>query len=215
MPDEDRVRYLDLHFVHRFLRPAEPDGTTLVLLHGTGGNEADLMPLASKIAPRSTLLGIRGRSTEEQTLRWFIRTSATTFDQADIRSEAEAFAAFVEEMRDGYRMDPEKLIFVGYSNGANFLAATMLLHPGLIKRAILLRPSMVLLDPPDTDLSASQVALIFGDSDRDAGRLPSPESVLRERGARIVSRTLPAGHALADADIDAAKEALAEFRRSA
>jgi phospholipase/carboxylesterase len=120
LPGQERFPVRHLPFVHRFNRPKEPDGTTLVLLHGSGGNEADLMPIARRIAPRSALLGVRGRATEEGTYRWFRRLDATTFDQADIRSEAEAFSAFVEGAVTGYGLDPDRLVFLGYSNGANF-----------------------------------------------------------------------------------------------
>ena len=92
----------DLAFIHRFNTPDDPDGSTIVLLHGTGGNETDLMPFARHIAPRARLLGVRGRSTEEGILRWFRRLSPMSFDQADIRFEAEAFAAFIVEAITAY-----------------------------------------------------------------------------------------------------------------
>jgi phospholipase/carboxylesterase len=95
MPGEPRMPKRDLPFVHRFHIPVDPDGETFVLLHGTGGKEAALMPFAHSVAPRATLLGVRGRSHEEGSARWFRRASQTTFDQRDIRAEAEAFAAFV------------------------------------------------------------------------------------------------------------------------
>lgn len=129
LPGEERFPARHLPFIHRFNRPENPDGTTLVLLHGTGGNEADLMPIARRIAPRSALLGVRGRATEEGTNRWFRRVDATTFDQADIRSEAEVFSTFVEGAVAGYGLDPDRLLFLGYSNGANMLAAVIQLHP--------------------------------------------------------------------------------------
>lgn len=203
LPGEDRIRYLDLPFVHRFHVPADPDGTTLVLLHGTGGNEADLMPFAASLAPRATLLGVRGRSVEEGTLRWFRRFSATAFDQADIRAEAEAFAAFVEGAINGYRLDPGKLAFLGYSNGANFLAAAMLLHPPLAERAILLRPSLVLEARPDADLSGCRIVMIEGRDDPYASLLPGLAAVLSERHATVSAITVPAGHELSDADLHA------------
>lgn len=120
---QERIVYRDLPFVHRFHVPENPDGTTLVLLHGTGGTEASLMPLAARIAPAATLLGVRGRSTEEGIQRWFRRVTDLTFDQADIRSEAEAFAAFLDGVRSAYGLDPARTVFLGYSNGADFIGA--------------------------------------------------------------------------------------------
>ena len=109
MPGEERFPARNLPFIHRFNRPQDPDGTTLVLLHGTGGNEADLMPVARRIAPRATLLGVRGRATEDGTNRWFRRIDATTFDQAELHREAEAFAAFVNGAVTGYGLDADKI----------------------------------------------------------------------------------------------------------
>lgn len=101
-PGEERRPMRDLPFVHRFHTPEDPDGSVIVLLHGTGGNEADLMPLAAKLTPRATLLGVRGRSTEEGITRWFRRFDAVTYDQDDIRGEALAFVAFVDGAIKGY-----------------------------------------------------------------------------------------------------------------
>jgi phospholipase/carboxylesterase len=201
LPGEERFPVRHLPFVHRFNRPKEPDGTTLVLLHGTGGNEADLMPIARRIAPRSALLGVRGRATEEGTNRWFRRFDSTTFDQADIRSEAEAFAAFVEGARTGYGLDADKLIFLGYSNGANFLAAVLQLHPGLVRRAVLLRGLQALESQPAADLSDTSVLVISGRDDPYAPDVAELADALVARGALVVSREVSAGHELAGADV--------------
>ena len=144
MPGEDRIRYLDLPFVHRFHVPSDPDGTTLVLMHGTGGNEADLMPFAARLAPRATLLGIRGRSAEEGILRWFRRFGATTFDQADIEFEAAAFAAFVDEAIRGYRLPPRKRHSSDIPTAQTSWRRPCSGTPPLARHAILLRYSMVL-----------------------------------------------------------------------
>lgn len=209
LPGEERVRYLDLPFVHRFRTPDDPDGTTLVLLHGSGGSEADLMPLVSRIAPRATLLGVRGRSTEEQISRWFRRFTTISFDESDIRFEAEAFAVFLEMATEAYGMDPERLVLVGYSNGANFAAAAMMLHPGLAKRAILFRPSLVIAAPPDADLHGTRIVLVPGVRDTLAGQLPSPEDALTARGAAVDVIEVPAAHFLSDADAEAGRKAMA------
>jgi phospholipase/carboxylesterase len=205
MPGEDRIQYLELPFVHRFHVPPDPDGTTLVLMHGSGGNEADLMPFAAKLMPRATLLGVRGRSVEEGTLRWFRRLSETTFDQSDIRAEAVAFAAFMGGAIGGYRLVAEKLAFLGYSNGANFLAATMLLRPSVARYAILLRPSLVLEARPEADLSGCQVLVIEGRDDPHASLLPSLAPVLRARNAAVSALTVSAGHELSDEDLKVAR----------
>jgi phospholipase/carboxylesterase len=201
LPGEERFPVRRLPFVHRFNRPTEPDGTTVVLLHGSGGNEADLMPLARRIAPRSTLLGVRGRATEEGGNRWFRRLDATTFDQGDIRSEAEAFAAFVEDAAAGYVLDTDRILFLGYSNGANFLAAVIQLHPGLVRRAALLRGMQPLEAPPAADLRGTSVLLIGGRDDPYAAHSVELANMLMARSALVEQKEVPAGHALTGADV--------------
>jgi phospholipase/carboxylesterase len=213
LPGEERFPVRDLPFVHRFNRPDDPDGTTLVLLHGTGGSEADLMPIARRIAPRATLLGVRGRATEEGSNRWFRRLDTTTFDQADIRSEAEAFAAFVEGAVSGYGLDPERLVFLGYSNGANFLAAIIQLHPGLVRRAVLLRGLQALEDPPEADLSATSVLVLNGREDPFARNAPQLADAIDARGARVNFRELSAGHELAVVDVTETSRWIGEIYR--
>ncbi|QPC94990.1 VOC family protein [Mesorhizobium sp. INR15] len=198
MPGDERIIYRDLPFVHRFFVPEQPDGSTLVLLHGTGGSEADLMPLARHAAPRATLLGVRGRSTEEGVSRWFRRTSPTVFDQQDIRSEAEAFAAFVAGASTAYGLDENRTVFVGYSNGANLLAAVMVLHPGLVRNAVLLRAIAVLDDMPPADLSGSKVLMLSGRS--DPYHSPALEATLQADGAELEIHAIDAGHELVAAD---------------
>jgi len=205
LPGEERFPARDLPFIHRFNRPQDPDGTTLVLLHGAGGNEADLMPIARRIAPRSVLLGVRGRATEEGRNRWFRRVDAQTFDQADIRSEAEAFAAFVEGAVAGYGLDADRLVFLGYSNGANFLASVIQLHPGLVRRAMLLRAIRVLEDPPAADLSQTRVLILNGRGDPFARNTPALADALTERGAQVDCRDLAADHELTAADVTVAQ----------
>jgi phospholipase/carboxylesterase len=199
-PGAPRMPRRDLPFVHRFFVPDEPSNETIVLLHGSGGNEADLMPLAHRIAPHAMLLGVRGRAAEEGVPRWFRRFSSTRFDQEDIRAEAEAFAAFVEGAVSGYRLDAERLVFLGLSNGANFLAALMALHPGLVHRAILLRPMLVLDDAPRTDLAGSSVLMVSGRQDLAAPSARRLEAWLQENHASLESHFIDTGHGLSDED---------------
>ena len=205
LPGEERVPKRDLPFVHRFHVPDDPDGSTIVLLHGTGGNEADLMPLAHRIAPRATLLGVRGRSHEEGVARWFRRLIMTMFDQADIRAEAEAFAAFVEGAVRGYGLDRARMTFLGYSNGANLAGAVMALHPGLIRRAILIRAMAVLEEMPRPDLTDAEVLMLTGVDDPYGSHAPALEAWLRSAGVDLDTRRIAAGHNLTADDAAAAK----------
>ncbi|WP_454655308.1 VOC family protein [Bosea beijingensis] len=204
LPGDERVIYRDLPFVHRFHQPADADGSVIVLLHGSGGNETDLMPLAHRVAPRATLLGLRGRSTEEGTARWFRRRSERAFDQDDIRFEAGALAAFMEEARTAYGLAPERTVFLGYSNGANLLAAALQLHPELVQRAMLLRPAAVLEAPPAAALTGVSLLLLVGAEDPYRDLAVPLETALRQAGADVEAQVIPAGHALTEQDRDLA-----------
>jgi phospholipase/carboxylesterase len=203
-PGEERRPMRDLPFVHRFHTPDDPDGSVIVLMHGTGGNEADLMPLAHRIAPRATLLGVRGRSHEEGTARWFRRLSMTSFDQADIRAEAEAFAAFVEGAVTGYGLDPGRMTFLGYSNGANFAAAVLALYPDVIRRAILIRALAALENMPVPDLAGAEILMLTGAHDPYGQYAPALENLLRSGGADLEVIRIEAGHELTPEDTTAA-----------
>ena len=209
-PGEERTRMRELPFVHRLRQPDDPDGSVMVLLHGTGGSEADLMPLAHRIAPHATLLGVRGRSAEEGVARFFRRLSMTSFDQADIRSEAEAFAAFWTGAIAAYDLDPARITVMGYSNGANFAAAVMGLHPGLIRRAILMRPMAVLEDMPQADLAGVSVLTLTGARDPYGPHAPRLNDWLASTGADLDARVVQAGHDLTGDDLTAASDWMKE-----
>jgi phospholipase/carboxylesterase len=198
---EPRDPNVELPFVHRLKRTEDAEGKTLVLFHGTGGHEADLLPLGREIAPGSNLLGFRGRSTEEGSLRWFRRHGMDRFDQADIARETEAFAETLPMALARYGLDPSRVTALGYSNGANFAAALMLLNPGLIARAILLRPMLVLESPPTPDLSNTRILTIAGGSDPYGGYAPELNEHLRRCGAGVAAETIAAGHGLDRQDI--------------
>jgi len=211
LPGEPRPPHRDLPFVHRFHTPEDPDGSVIVLLHGTGGNEADLMPLAHRLNPRATLLGVRGRATEESVNRWFRRFEPTRYDQADIRAEAGAFVAFVGGAVSGYGLDVDRLTFLGYSNGANLLGAILQLHPGLVRRAILIRAIQVLETAPAADLAGTLVLLLTGARDPFAEMAAGLETALRQDGAELDARIIEADHALAPDDLVAARDWLSTF----
>ncbi len=196
MPGEERVTYRELDFVHRIYTPEDPDGTTLVLLHGSGGSETDLLPFGRKVAPGAVLIGVRGRSTEEGVSRFFRRSGTMQFDQTDIASEAEAFAAFVEDLPRAYGIDLGRIVFIGNSNGGNFLGAVMPLHPQVVRRAVLLRPMNVLEVRPEVDLSAVSVLTISGTQDPYAPQAKELEDRLAGAGAMLTARQIDADHGL-------------------
>ncbi|WP_337266598.1 VOC family protein [Oryzifoliimicrobium ureilyticus] len=206
MPGQPRVNYRDLPFVHRFYTPPNPDGSVFVLLHGSGGNETTLMPLLHKVAPRATLLGVRGRATEEGFPRWYKRITPFSFDQTDIKSEAQAFASFIEDAVKSYGLDPDKIVFVGYSNGANLLNSLLYLHPNLVHRAVLLRSMPVLKEYPQTNLKGTDLLVISGKTDAYGKYAGDLESRLKSSGATVDSDVISGGHELGDADVPLIKQ---------
>ena len=205
LPGEERMTERDLPFIHRVHRPQTPDGTAVVLLHGTGGNETSLLPFGARLAPNAVLLSPRGRSAEEGYPRFFRRLTAVTFDQKDIVGEAEAFAAFMEGANAAYGLDPEKTLFVGYSNGANMIGAVMLLHPGIVRNAVLLRGMNVLEALPAVDLSGVNVLMVNGRTDSYGAHAPELEARLAAAGASVESDLIAAGHDIGMADLDIAR----------
>lgn len=210
LPGEPRPTQRDLPFVHRFYHPEKLNDRTFMLLHGSGADETQLLHLAHQVDREATLVGIRGRANEEGLPRWFRRYSPTTFDQKDVRAEADAFAAFVEGAEDGYRIDLEKTVFIGYSNGANLLVALMLLHPGLIRNVVLMRSMLVLDDVPPPDLSGTNILLLTGQHDSYGEFAPRLKAELSRTGADLTTTELDMGHEIGAPDIAAIQQWLEE-----
>jgi predicted esterase len=129
----------DLDFVHRYVPGEDESGPTLLLLHGTGGNEEDLIPLGQDLAPGAAILSPRGKVSEYGAPRFFRRLAEGVFDHEDLLFRTHELAAFVESAAKEYGFDRSKLVAVGYSNGANIAASTLFLHPGLLRAAVLFR----------------------------------------------------------------------------
>jgi phospholipase/carboxylesterase len=196
----------DLGFVHVF-KPAQTQGApTLLLLHGTGGDEHDMLPLGG-LAPGAALLSPRGKVLEGGMPRFFRRLAEGVFDVEDLKRRAAELAAFVTAAAAHYRFDASRVIAMGFSNGANIASATMLLHPGVIKGAILLR-AMVPLEPdPLPALSGARVLISNGRIDP----LVSPEEterlakLLQRAGVDVEVHWQSAGHQLMPSDFAVAK----------
>ena len=203
----------DVDFTYRIVRPQTANGRTIVLMHGSGGDETTLMPLAAKIDPHATLIGIRGRVVQEGVKRWYKRITPTSFDQTDIRSEASAFAGFFRKLADRETLDLGQTTFLGYSNGANLINALSVLEPDLVERAVLLRSMPVLEAIPAANLAKAKVLTITGANDKLYAPFgPKLEDMFRACGAEVVARTIPAGHEVGDEDARIASEWLAGLK---
>ena len=190
-----------LSFMHRFEPGTEPGRPPLLLLHGTGGDEGDLLPLGRAVAPGSALLSPRGKVLENGMPRFFRRLAEGVFDEEDVRRRADELAGFVAEAREAYRLDAP--VALGFSNGANIAAALLLLRPEALAGAALLRAMVPLRDRPAADLAGKPVLLLSGAADpivaaESAARLAT---ALREAGAAVRHETLPVGHGLSQADV--------------
>jgi len=199
-------------FVYRFVPGEGADSSTLLLLHGTGGDENDLLPLGRRLDERAALLSPRGKVLENDAPRFFRRYAEGVFDQEDLINRTHELAKFVEKAASEYDLDLERIFAVGFSNGANIAASLLLLHPGLLAGAILLRP-MVPFDPENPpDLSETPVYLAAGRSDSivPAENTEQLAELLREAGAEVQLDWQPRGHELGDAEVEAARRWLAD-----
>jgi len=190
-----------LAFAYRVYEPAEKAGPVLVLLHGSGVDETVLAPLARAAAPGARLMAVRGRVVQDGSRRWFTRLTPTVFDQESIRGQARAFARFLPRLAEREAFDLRDAAFLGYSNGANLASSVMLLHPGLIGRAALLRAMPVLDHVPDTDLAGTSVLVVAGRQDATYGPCaPALASLLERHGAAVESHVVPSGHEFGEHD---------------
>jgi phospholipase/carboxylesterase len=192
-------------FIHRF-EPGSAEARPLLLLHGTGGDENDLIPLGRAVAPGAALLSPRGRVLEHGMPRFFRRLAEGVFDEDDVRRRAVELADFVADARGRYGLAAP--VALGYSNGANIAAAVVLLRPQVLSGAMLLRAMTPLREPPRADLAGKPVLIVSGAQDPiappdNAARLAD---VLRQSGATVEHRVLPAGHPLSNADVKLARD---------
>ncbi|KTS31606.1 hydrolase [Methylobacterium indicum] len=190
-----------LSFQHRFEPAADPALPPLLLLHGTGGDEDDLLPLGRALSPGAALLSPRGQVLEGGAPRFFRRLAEGVFDEADVVRRAGDLAGFVTAARAGYGLAAP--IAVGFSNGANIAAALMLLHPGVLSGAVLLRAMVPLSTPPAARLQGEPVLILSGRMDPivPADNAAGLAAMLRDAGAAVTHEVLPAGHGLSQADL--------------
>jgi phospholipase/carboxylesterase len=204
---------LDVH-QHRWEPATTPDGMTLLLLHGTGGDESNLLPLGRMIAPGAALLSPRGNVLEHGAPRFFRRLAEGVFDLDDLRARTEALARFAEGAAERYGFWTSQMYAVGFSNGANIAASLLLSSPRALAGAVLLR-AMTPFEPVERlDLSATSVLLSQGRQDPivSASTAERLAALLRDRGANVELVWQSASHSLVQADVTAATRWLAVRR---
>ena len=193
----------ELGFDHRFI-PGAPDRPVLLLLHGTGGDENDLLPLGEALLPGAARLSPRGRVLENGMPRFFRRLAEGVFDIDDLRRRTHELADFVEAAAEAYQFGDRRPVAVGFSNGANIAAAMLLLRPAVLGGALLMRPMVPLVPEPLPDLGGVPVQITAGQTDP---LVPPPQTealvkLLSDAGASVNIRWLPVGHALTREDLE-------------
>ena len=205
-----------LSFIHRFTPATRAGLPPLLLLHGTGGNEDDLVPLGERLLPGAALLSPRGQVLERGMPRFFRRLAEGVFDLDDVRRRAGELAEFVTAARSEYGLELPP-VAVGFSNGANIAAALLLLRPGVLGGALLLRPMVPLVPDPRPSLDGVPVQINAGLADP----IVTPEqsealgALLRSVGAQVSLDWLEAGHNLGAKDLEIGARFLARVSATA
>jgi predicted esterase len=207
-----------LGYLHRFVPATDHSvGTTLLLLHGTGGNENDLLQLGQTLAPGAALLSPRGKVLENGMPRFFRRLAEGVFDLDDLRLNTHDLADFVEAAAVHYGLDAGRIVAVGYSNGANIAASTLLLRPRVLSGAVLLRAMLPLEPEVVPDLMGVPVLLASGRYDTlvPHSSIERLAALLQQTGADVTLRWQEAGHGLEQEEIVAAQQWVERQMRNA
>lgn len=188
-------------------------GPALLTLHGTGGDEREMVSFGRSLLPSAPILAPRGRVSEHGMARFFRRTAEDPFSFPDLAERIDELASFVREAVPAHGLEGRPLVAVGYSNGANAAAALMLRHPGLLAGGALLRPMLPAPPPEDLDLRGTRVLLAGGRAD---AMIPGPRvralaTALRDAGAEVTEHWSDAGHGLTQGDLTATEAFLAGF----
>ena len=199
---------------HPHWEPSEESGApVLLLLHGTGGDEQQLVPLAREILKgrSASLLGVRGRVKEGPSNRYFRRLREGVFDEKDLVERTHELAEALGEAQQEYGFDSNNLIAIGFSNGANMAASLLLLHPEILAGALMFRAMMPFEPESVPMMEGKRIAIYEGNNDpwapvEQGERLAD---LFREGGAEVSFNVYPASHGLTESDIDDAKEWIA------
>jgi predicted esterase len=195
---------MTVEFTHRFIPGAMASAPTIVALHGTGGDENELVPLARMIDGDAAILSLRGRVNEHGQARFFRRVSEGVFDLDDLRAQTEALRVFISEAADHYRFSRTRIVALGYSNGANLTASLLLTDPNALAGAVLLRPLLPFEPPSPAVLTGLPIVISSGRHDP----IVAPDSarrladVLQQGGAKVTMLWQETGHALSPNELE-------------
>jgi phospholipase/carboxylesterase len=207
-----------IDFIHKYIPARESENqNTLVLFHGTGGNEEDLLPLGRFLAPDAALLGIRGKVVEGAAPRFFRRLAEGVFDEVDLVFRTHELARFIEKATTEYALNRERLVAVGYSNGANIAASLLLLEPTIFSAAVLFRAMVPLEVEKLPNLQGKHVLMQSG---RQDAIIPASNSErlaeqLKRAGATVTLNWQNAGHGLTNPELAMAQMWMTQLSRIA
>lgn len=196
------------HMAHIYVPGTSDNARTCVLLHGTGGDENDLIPLGKKLLPDAAFLSLRGNVNEDGKLRFFKRISPGVLDLEDLHARTHELDAYLHAMAKRYEFSLDDAVFIGYSNGANITASLMFLHPQTVRSVLLLHPMLPFTPETSPDLSGAQIFIGAGMQDE----MVPPEStnalatLLHSAGADVQVHWEDNGHRISDTEIEAAQK---------
>jgi predicted esterase/catechol 2,3-dioxygenase-like lactoylglutathione lyase family enzyme len=199
-----------LGFIHRYIPPAEGElagSTTLLLLHGTGGDEEDLLPLGRALLPGAGMLSPRGKVLERGAPRFFRRLAEGVFDQEDLAKRTDELGDFVAAATKTYELERDGIVAVGFSNGANIAASLLFRRPGVLRGAVLLSPMVPFEVDTLPNLHGTSIFIGAGRSDpiappAQADRLAD---MFRRAGADVTLHWDAGGHGITKGELDAAR----------
>lgn len=190
-----------------------PDAYTLLLLHGTGGDETDLIPLAQNFGDGYNILSLRGNVSEHGMPRFFKRLGMGIFDEEDLHFRTDEMIEFIKELSEKEKFNANKIIAIGYSNGANIAGSAIIKYPGIFSGAILYRPM-----PPFKTInengskSSTKVFLSSGQTDPTVSLAVITEYLekLKSMVSEVEYHVIPAGHHLTQQDVTLSAQWLSE-----
>lgn len=190
---------------------------TLLLLHGTGGDEHNLLTIGRKLDPHAHVLSPRGNVLEGHANRFFERLSEGVFNEEDVKKRSKELSEFVEAAKEKHGLQNTKVVAVGFSNGANIAAAVLLLHPHILDGAILLRAMLPLTPSAEPDLSNTPILLLSGTKDAmvDESQVQKLAELFQAGGAKLTHKWVDTGHNLLPEDIGVSAQWLSDNFKNA
>lgn len=204
----------DLGFIHEYVPPANASSAvTLLMLHGTGGDEHDLLPLGRALKPGAGILSPRGNVLERGMPRFFRRLAEGVFDQADLARRTDELAAFIEQAATQYGFDRGNVVAVGFSNGANIAASLLLRRGAVLLGAVLLSPMVPFEPTPPPELKDTRVFIGAGRNDPivPARQVERLRELLASAGADVTMHWQNGGHTITNDELSAAQRWIASI----